>query len=275
MITSPLQKVIHHARKSAIVSDGAGLTDGQLLSRFIERRDEGAFEALVRRHGPMVLGVCRRVLRCHHDAEDAFQATFLVLVRKAASIVPTEMVANWLYGVAHTTAIRARGVSAKRRGREKQVIAMPEPQAVQQELWNDLRGILDQELKRLPDKYRVAIVLCDLQGKSHKEAARQLGWPIGTLSGRLSRGRNMLAVRLGRQGLAVSSATLIGVLSQNAASACVPVSLVSSTVKAASLLVAGQAAFAGLISVQVAALTEGVVMTMKVNTHVPHPCAQV
>jgi RNA polymerase sigma factor (sigma-70 family) len=265
MLTSPLQGVIHYARRAALVSDEAGLTDGQLLSCFIERQDEGAFEALVRRHGPMVLGVCRRVLHGHHDVEDAFQATFLVLVRKAASIVPREMVANWLYGVAHTTAIRARGLSARRRVREKQVIVMPEPEAVRQELWDDLQGVLDLELSRLPDKYRVAIVLCDLQEKSHKEAARQLGWPIGTLSGRLARARKMLAVRLARHGLAVSGSALVGVLSGNAASASLPGSLVSSTVKAASVLAAGQAAIAGSISAQVAALTEGVVMTMNLN----------
>src|SRR5437667_7465053 len=118
MITSPMQEVVQHLRRTVLVQDGAGLTDGQLLTLFIEGRDEGAFEALVRRHGPMIMGVCRRVLRNPHDAEDAFQATFLVLVRKAASVVPREMVANWLYGVARTTALRASAITVKRRLRE-------------------------------------------------------------------------------------------------------------------------------------------------------------
>lgn len=263
-MTSPVQGVIQHLRRAVLVQGGAGLTDGQLLTLFLERRDEGAFEALVKRHGPMVMGVCRRVLRNPHDAEDAFQATFLVLVRKAASVVPREMVANWLYGVARTTALRANAATAKRRKRERQVREMPEPEAVEPELWHDLQPVLDQELSRLPDKYRVAIVLCDLEGKSHKEAARQLGWPQGTLSGRLARGRKLLAGRLARHGFAVSGGALAGLLPQHA-SGSVPASLVSSTVKAASLLAAGQAAVAGLISVQAAALTKGVVMTMLLN----------
>lgn len=264
-MTSPMQGVIQHLRRAVLVQDGAGLTDGQLLTLFIERRDEGAFEALVRRHGPMVMGVCRRILRNPHDAEDAFQAAFLVLVRKAASVVPREMVANWLYGVARTTALRANALTAKRRVRERQVREMPEPEVVQPDLWHDLQPLLDQELSRLPDKYRVAIVLCDLEGKSQKEAARRLGWPQGTLSGRLARGRKLLADRLARHGLAMSGGVLAVVLSQNAVSASVPTSLVSSTVKAASLLAAGQAAVAGLISIKAAALTEGVVITMLLN----------
>src|SRR5216684_2944125 len=262
MANSQMSEVLQHLRRAVLLRDAAGLTDGQLLEDYISRREEAALAAVVRRHGPMVWGVCRRVLQNPHDAEDAFQATFLVLVRKAASVVPREMVANWLYGVARTTALRANAVAAKRRLRERQVRNMPEPEAVQSDLWEHLQPLLDQGLSRLPAKYRVAIVLCDLEGKSHKEAARQLGWPQGTLSGRLSRARKMLASRLARDGLAVSAGTLAGVLSQNPASACVPTSLVSSTVKAASLLAAGHAAVAGLVTVQAAALTEGVVMTM-------------
>src|SRR5262249_37856857 len=154
--------------------------DGQLLGCFIEQRDDAAFAALVKRHGPMVWAVCRRLLP-HHDAEDAVQASFLVLVRKAASIVPMEMVANWLYGVAHQTALQARRTSARRAAREKQVTPMPEPAVAEQDLWHDLQPLLDHELARLPDKYRVAVVLCDLEGKTRKEAARHLGCPEGTL----------------------------------------------------------------------------------------------
>src|SRR5262249_2303195 len=146
--------------RRAAQQDEAAQTDGQLLERYVRGREESAFAALVRRHGPMVWGVCRRVLGGHHDAEGAFQATFLVLVRKAASVLPREMVANWLYGVAHQTALKARATAARRRGRERQVTAMPEPEAARQDLWDDLQPLLDQELSRLPDKYRAVIVLC-------------------------------------------------------------------------------------------------------------------
>src|SRR5438128_6520634 len=138
MATSQLRRVIQTVRKVTRPREQAGLTDGQLLASYVGSREEAAFAALVSRHGPMVWGVCRRILRSHQDAEDAFQATFLVLVRKAASVVPRDLVANWLYGVAHLTARKARATTARRRSREKQVTAMPEPAVAQQELWEDL-----------------------------------------------------------------------------------------------------------------------------------------
>jgi RNA polymerase sigma factor (sigma-70 family) len=141
-----------------------GLSDGQLLNHFIERREEAVFEAILLRHGPMVWGVCRRVLRDHHDAEDAFQAKFLVLARKASSVMPREMLCNWLYGVAHQTAMTARAVRAKRRMRESQVLDMPEPAMVPNGLRDELAESLDRELSRLPEKYRIPIVLCELEG---------------------------------------------------------------------------------------------------------------
>jgi RNA polymerase sigma factor (sigma-70 family) len=260
MATSPTSEILQHLRRTVLPPDGAGLTDGELLEGFVTGRDDAAFAALVRRHAPMVWGVCRRVLPGHHDAEDAFQATFLVLVRKASSVVPREMVANWLYGVAHQTALNARATAARRRTRERQVTPMPEPAAREQALWRDLQPALDQELSRLPDKYRAAVVLCDLEGKTRKDAAHQLGVPEGTLSGWLTRGRAMLAKRLARHGVAVSGGALAAVLSQNMLSAGVPPLVVSSTIHAASLLAAGQAA--GVISAKVAALTEGVIKTM-------------
>src|SRR3954466_10480957 len=127
MASNQLRRVLQTLGRAALPLEGAGLSDGQLLECYVRTREEAAFAALVHRHGPMVWGVCRRVLSSHQDAEDAFQATFLVLVRKAGSIVPREMVANWLYGVAHQTALKARATTAKRRAREKQVTAMPEP----------------------------------------------------------------------------------------------------------------------------------------------------
>jgi RNA polymerase sigma factor (sigma-70 family) len=262
MATGQSSEVIQHLRKAVLLRDGAGLTDGQLLDCFLARRDEAAFAALVGRHGPMVWGVCRRNLRNHHDAEDAFQATFLVLARKAASVVPRGMVANWLYGVACNTALKAKAMADKRRRRERQVTEMPEPAVIEHDLWRDVQPLLDEELKRLPDKYRVVMVLCDLEGKTRKEAARQLGCPEGTVAGRLARARAMLAKRLARHGLAVSGAALAAVLSQEVVSAGVPTSVVSSTIKAASLFAVGKAAATGAISVKVAALTEGVLKTM-------------
>src|SRR5271165_4953421 len=138
-------------------------SDGQLLASFVARRDEAAFAALVCRHGQMVFGVCQRVLHHAQDAEDAFQATFLVLARKAGSVVPRELVGNWLYGVAYRTALKAKAVAARRRVRERQVVEMPEPPAPSGDVWPDLRPLLDRELERLPEKYRVPVVLCDLE----------------------------------------------------------------------------------------------------------------
>jgi RNA polymerase sigma factor (sigma-70 family) len=259
--TGQLSGVIRQLRSVALLPDGGGMTDGQLLECFITRREEAAFAALVRRHGPMVLGVCRRALRHTHDAEDAFQATFLVLARKATSIGQRELLGNWLYGAAYRAALEAK--AARRRVKERQVSVMPEPEAVAEaDVWLDLRPILDQELSRLPDKYRVPVVLCDLEGRTRRDVARQLNIPAGTLSGRLTTARRLLAKRLARHGLAVPGGALAATLFQNAASACVPSPLVGSTVKAAILLAAGQAAPAGLVSAKVAALTEGVLKTM-------------
>ncbi len=256
-----ITEVLRHLGGAALAQAEAGLTDGQLLGRFTDQRDEAAAAALVRRHGPMVWGVCRRILQDLHDAEDAFQATFLVLVRRAASINPRELVGNWLYGVAHQTALKARATRARRRTREHQGADMPEPAGAGEQLWNDLQPLLDQELSRLPEKYRAAIVLCDLGGKTRKEAARQLGVPEGTLAGRLTRGRALLARRLSRPGLALSGGTLAGVLAGRAA-AGVPAEVILSTVRSMTGDVIAPGGAAGLVSTRVAALTEGVLKSM-------------
>jgi RNA polymerase sigma factor (sigma-70 family) len=219
-MANAINKVVQHFHRAGLLVKADDLTDAQLLECFVSRRVGAALEALVRRHAPMVWGVCRRILRDHHDVEDAFQATFLVLVRKAALITPREMVGNWLYGVAHQTARKAQAMRAKRLAKETQVAKMPEPAAKQAELNSDLRAILDQELSRLPDKFRAAIVLCDLECKTRKEAARQLDVPEGTLAAWVARGRTMLAKRLARRGLAVSASALAAALSQQASSAC-------------------------------------------------------
>jgi RNA polymerase sigma factor (sigma-70 family) len=263
MTTRGISEVLQHLRRAVLLREGAGMTDGQLLDCFIGRRDQAVLGALVRRHGPMVWGVCRRVLEEDHDAEDAFQATFLVLVRKAATVVPREMVGNWLYGVAYQTALKARATAARRKARERQVGEMPEAAAAAQDVWSDLQPLLDQELSRLPEKYRSAIVLCDLEGKTRKETARQLGLPEGTLSGHLTRGRALLAKRLARVGLATSGGALAVVLAQNTASACIPPgTLVSSTIKAGALFVSGKAAATGVVSAKAAGLADWVLKSM-------------
>ncbi len=267
MATGALSGVIPHFRRAALLHDGGGMSDGQLLERFLAGRelgDEAAFEALIRRHGPMVLGVCRRTLKNPHDADDAFQATFLVLVRKAASLLPRAVIGNWLYGVAYHTALKARAVAAKRRAKEAQVREMSRATPLATDRGNDWQPLLDRELSRLPHKFREPIVLCDLEGKTRREAARQLGIPEGTLSGRLTTARRRLARRLRGHGFALSGGAIAVALSQNVASACVPTPLVLSTTKAAALLAAGVSA-AGVISATVAALTEGVVKAMLVT----------
>ena len=259
MATTSMTRVIQDLRRTALRQEGADLADGELLECYITRQDEAAFEALVRRHGPMVLGVCRRILRNDADADDAFQATFLVLVRKAASVRPRGMLSNWLYGVAHNTALKAKAMNHKRRAKEKEAGSMPKLE-VGEEVWRQVQALLDEEMGRLPDKYRVPIVLCDLEGKTIKEAARHLTWPQGTLATRLAQGRRMLAQRLGKHGLTLSGGALATLLSHGVASASVPAPLVNSTIKAATFFAAGQ--MAGAIASNVSVLTEGVLKTM-------------
>jgi RNA polymerase sigma factor (sigma-70 family) len=258
MATAAMGEVIQHLRRTALLRGGAGLTDAQLLDDYVSRRDEAALEALVHRHGPMVWCVCRRVLDNQHDAEDAFQATFLVFVRKAASIASRELLAAWLHGVAYQTARKARATAFKRHTRERQVTEMPEP-ALEHEFIDDLQPLIDQELSQLSDKYRKVLILCDLEGKTRKDAARQLRCPEGTVASRLATARAMLAKRLARHGVTISGGALAAVLSQGTTSAGVPTSVVSSTIKAATLFAAGRT---GAISVKVAALAEGVLKTM-------------
>jgi RNA polymerase sigma factor (sigma-70 family) len=229
------------------------LTDGQLLGRYVTTGDAAAFETLVRRHGPMVLGVCRRLLPNLHDAEDAFQATFLVLVRKATTITPRDAVGSWLNGVAYRAAQKVRVAAARTRSKEVQVAQVPEPTSVAEGIWHDVLPLLDHELALLPEKYRLPIVLCDLEGKTRKEAARQLGWPEGTVAGRLASARTMLAKRLARHGLPLSAGVLAAVLSESGTQAAVPLTLVIATVRAAT---------GGVMQTGISSVAEGVVRTM-------------
>ncbi len=216
------QSLLAHCMSTFLHDPAEGvLTDGQLLDRFLTQWDEAAFAALVRRHGPMVFGVCRRTLRNHADAEDAFQATFIVLVRKASSLAGRRVLGDWLHGVARRTALKALSAAAHRRMKERTVAR---PEASPEEVRNDWLPLLDQELAALPEKYRLPIVLCDLEGKTRKEAAGQLGWAEGTVAGRLARGRQLLAKRLLRSAQAICGA-------MPALSPALPPTLVGSTVQ--------------------------------------------
>jgi RNA polymerase sigma factor (sigma-70 family) len=247
----------------------AGLSDSQLLERFLARRDEAgeaAFATLVQRHGPMVLGICRRVLRDRHGAEDAFQATFLVLVHKARSIAQRERLASWLYGVALRCARKARSRIQRQRSREGPLVSsldIAKPEAPPPD--DELMAILDEELARLPERLRAAVVLCELEGLTRSAAALRLGIPEGTLSSRLASARRLLRERLTRRGVALSVPALAVALGRDAAAAGVPVGLVESTVPSAMRIAAGMRTSAAA-PVSVATLTQGVLQAMLIKT---------
>lgn len=261
MARSPFQRVVQHARREALLQTNEVHPDADLLRRFIDRQDEAAFEMIVRRHGPMVMGVCGRVLRNPHDAEDAFQATFLVLVRKAAAIAPRAQVGNWLHGVARITALRARAAAAKRQAKETMAFEKGRSGTAPSDFWNVILPILDEEIARLPDKYRIPVILCDLENRTLRDVATQLGWPVGTVAGRLARARTMLARRLTRNGASLSGAMVASLLADHA-NAAIPVSLRSATVTGASKYALECAASSGFVSARVWALTEGVCRAM-------------
>jgi RNA polymerase sigma factor (sigma-70 family) len=259
MATGQLDSVLRHIRK--MVGDGPREgTDQDLLDRFAGHHEEAVFEALMERHGPMVLGVCRRVLCHEQDAEDVFQATFLVLARKAKSIRKQGSLGSWLYGVAYRLALKLRASAARRQARERQASQMIATQTLPDSIWSDLNPILDEELHRLPEKYRAPLILCYLEGKTNVEAGRLLGWPAGSMSKRLARGRDILRTRLERRGLALSTAVLTTVLTENAR-AIVPAALWKTSLKAAVLAGAGEA-LTGVVSTHVGSLVKGAMHTM-------------
>jgi RNA polymerase sigma factor (sigma-70 family) len=257
MPTGPLGSFLRHFRRRVAPPTTGEVADGDLLARFAHGRDEDAFAVLVARHGPLVLGVCRRVLPDPNDADDAFQATFLVLARKAGSIGQPERLASWLYGVAYRVARKARAQAARRRARQQQVPVMQAPEPDREADRKELYRVLDDEVQRLPERFRAPLVLCYLQGKSREEAASQLGWSASAVKGMLERGRQLLRARLARRGLVMAEGALVAVLSEGALAASVPAALGERTVKAAVLFASGQAA-AGSAAV----LAEGALQTM-------------
>jgi RNA polymerase sigma factor (sigma-70 family) len=222
--------------------------DAQLIRRFVEQRDESAFEALVRRHGPLVLNTCRRLLPDPHDVDDAFQATFFVLARRAAALARPEQLAGWLHGVAVRVATKARVARARRLTHEETLADLPPAAAeatmdetLRRELWN----VLDEEVARLPARYQAPFVLCYLAGKTNEEAAHELGHPSGTIFSRLARARELLRARLTRRGITLSSGMLAAALATQPADAALPASLLEATVHGSLLIAGGQTAALG------------------------------
>jgi RNA polymerase sigma factor (sigma-70 family) len=258
------REVLRHLNTLFHCGAAGQLSDVELLERFVAGGDEtaeAAFAALVDRHGMMVLGVCRRVIGNRDEAEDAFQATFLVLAKKAAAIARREQLASWLHGVARRAALDARARATRQKAREKRLGAMLPVEPPDQTMASELRGILDEELARLPERHRAAILLCELEGLSRREAAARLGISEGTLSSRLARAKARLRDRLTRRGFGLSAGTLATVLAQDAQAVILPPMLVDSTIRVATLVAAGSS-LAGVVSTSVSTLTEGVLKAM-------------
>ncbi len=242
----------------------SGLSEGNLLERFVSHHDEAAFSALVARHGPMVLGVCRRLLRDESDVDDAFQATFLVLVRRAGAIRRGELVGHWLFGVAHRVAVRARAVAARRHLHEPtglQVEEMDSQAKCHADEAFELRMILGEELARLPESLRSPVVLCYLEGLTHDEAARQLQWPVGTVRSRMARARGLLRRRLAKRGFLPEEGTFATALAGHV----VPVELINRTVKNSLAFATRKAAANGLATTSATFLAKGVLRAMTLS----------
>jgi RNA polymerase sigma factor (sigma-70 family) len=266
MTTAPLGTLLRHIQKLSARPRAPERTDRQLLEDFAARRDEYAFTALVARHGPMVLRVCRRVLNHEQDAEDAFQATFLVLARNTALIRKREAVADWLHGVAHRTAMKAKRSAARRRNHEARRRALT-PEAVPGPRWDEVQAVLDEEIRRLPEPFRAAFTLCVLEGKSGPQAAAELGCKEGTVASRLARARERLRQQLARRGIQLSALLAALAVAESAGRAAVPVTLVQATVRFGLLVAAGEPV-AGVIPPHVAALAAGVTRAMSTKTKI-------
>ena len=237
------------------------LSDRQLLTRFVTSCDQTAFEVLVQRYGPMVMGVCRRILGDATDAEDAFQATFLVLVRKARTIARPDLLGNWLYGVAYRIARKARAQKAKRAQQKQPLAAMTSPDPTVEAALHELQAQLDKELEKLPTKYRAPLVLCYLEGMSNREAAQRLGWPIGSISHRLARGREILRQRL-QDRHPNASYLVLGALPIWAVASKETLARVQELAIRAAMRLANDEALDGLVSPTVQALSDQTVKEM-------------
>jgi RNA polymerase sigma factor (sigma-70 family) len=255
---------IRSPERCVLSESGSEESDAVLLGRFVDHWDHAAFRDLVRRHGPMVLSVCRRIVRDTHAAEDAFQATFLLLVRKAGSVRKRESVGPWLFGVARRVALEARGAAGPRVSmaiQDRVASSADDPDQLEQD---ELHAAIHEELGRLPEKYRAPLVLCYLEGLPHDDVARRLGWPIGSVRGRIARGRDLLGARLVRRGLKPAAILLALSLLPKRAGA-VPVALVDATVQAAAQTAAREAAPGGEVAARAADLERKVRKAMHMS----------
>ena len=251
----------------------AGLTDAELIERFTASRDSGAeaaFAALVSRHGPMVLGTCRLLIGDPHTAEDAFQAVFMVLARRAGSIRRPELLGPWLHGVAAKVARKARRRADRRRRREKTEVEMIDVESTGSDtaacsIRDEEAAAVNEEIGRLPERYRRAVVLCHFEGLTHAEAARRLGCAPGTVSSLVSRARELLRARLGRRGLTAGSLALIASLEPKMAAAAVPPLLERATIQAALCFATKRAAALGIVSPSAALLAGECLKSMTLN----------
>jgi RNA polymerase sigma factor (sigma-70 family) len=256
MAEQALHRVMRRVRNVAAVQTYRKLPDCELLDRFVEARDEAAFTALIERHGPMVLGVCRRALPSFHDAEDACQATLLVLARKAASVRKRTSLANWLHGVACRVAANLKRDYSRRHVREHRVDAPAPKDPAAEVTWREVQTILDEEMQRLPECYRAPMILCYLECMTRDEAAKQLGILPTTLHGRLERARHLLGSRIARRGLTLGAVLSASALSQGVVQAALAPTFVVSSTKAALLLAAGKPLTESGIATPVLVLTK-------------------
>src|SRR5262245_42164029 len=271
-MTESAPTVLDTLRQLTGRGDAAQATDRELLERFATAREESAFRALLERHGPMVRGVCLRVTLDDHEADDAFQATFLVLARKAAKVAWRESVGGWLHEVAYRIASKARASAGRARAlvqrltterlTQRESAAVSDAECLTEAERQELRAVLDAELARLPEKYRAPLVLCYLEERTNEEAGRQLGWTKGTVSGRLSRARELLRGRLARRGLALGTGAVAVAVTSSAAGAAVPAPLVDATLRAALACAGGATGAVGAVSAKVIAMTEGALHAM-------------
>src|SRR5262245_10235560 len=246
MADAALGSVLRHVRRVSAAPGAGTLSDGELLHAFLSRHDEEAFAALARRHGPMVLGVCRRVLSHQQDAEDAFQATFLALAQKADSIRDRPALAGWLYGAAYRAALTLKRSAARRRAHEGRARPPAAAEPFADLAWREVEALLEEEIQRLPEKYRAVFVLCCLESQSRAEVARRLGLREGTVSSRLDSARKQLQRRLARRGVTLSLVLGASALARPAGAQAVRPALLAATARAAAALALGEGPVAGL-----------------------------
>jgi len=260
MATASMSSFLRRLTRGMAAETLRDQSDRQLVERLLAGQDEAVFEAIVRRHGPMVYRVCRRVLQQEQDTEDAFQATFLILAQQLRSVRRHASLASWLHGVAHRVALKAGAQAATRRRHEQKAATGKFPP--EEVTWRELRAVLDAELEQLPEKWRLPLILCYLEGRTQDEAAEQLGSSQRTLRRRLEEAKAALGRRLTGRGVVWPAALSAVLLSDCVAPAALAPGLVGSTVEAAAYIATGQATRTAAVSAKVAALAEGVLKTM-------------